>query len=233
MPRSNSFMIEPESDLNSILQNGHRFRYNMPQYDMQDVVISVHNIGELIVNSGELLACDLLIVPDSRYSLKKRVKPGKYTVKVSVADFEPTGETRIACSLLEISNEPVISWEAAAINDPDPVDKGERYLYGVDSGTGCFMDVELSNALEPFVWEKTGETYKFEKFCDRARAEMNKNSVGKYGTAQWANIDVTDELGANVIIFSSGWGDGGYRSYWGYDASGNVAALVTDFALFF
>ncbi|NOT69817.1 MAG: DUF4241 domain-containing protein [Hyphomicrobium sp.] len=34
----------------------------------------------------------------------------------------------------------------------------------------------------------------------------------------------------NVAMFHSGWGDGFYASYFGYDADGNVAALVTDFA---
>lgn len=35
---------------------------------------------------------------------------------------------------------------------------------------------------------------------------------------------------ANAIMFHSGWGDGFYASWFGYDADGNVAALVTDLA---
>lgn len=33
----------------------------------------------------------------------------------------------------------------------------------------------------------------------------------------------------NIIMFHSGWGDGVYASWFGYDAQGHVAVLVTDF----
>src|SRR4029078_4230104 len=36
---------------------------------------------------------------------------------------------------------------------------------------------------------------------------------------------------ANIVMFTSGWGDGFYASWFGYDAQGRVAALVTDFAV--
>lgn len=35
--------------------------------------------------------------------------------------------------------------------------------------------------------------------------------------------------GLNVMIFSSGYGDGFYASYWGFDDTGSPVALVTDF----
>jgi hypothetical protein len=35
---------------------------------------------------------------------------------------------------------------------------------------------------------------------------------------------------ANIAMFESGWGDGFYASYFGFDEEGRVAALVTDFA---
>jgi len=50
--------------------------------------------------------------------------------------------------------------------------------------------------------------------------------------AQGANIKVSERTEANVITFSSGWGDGGYASFWGYDALGDLTCLVTDFNLF-
>ena len=32
-----------------------------------------------------------------------------------------------------------------------------------------------------------------------------------------------------LVVFTSGWGDGVYPSYWGLDTSGIPVALVTDF----
>lgn len=34
-----------------------------------------------------------------------------------------------------------------------------------------------------------------------------------------------------MAMFSTGWGDGSYASYIGYDAEGQIARLVTDFYL--
>jgi hypothetical protein len=39
------------------------------------------------------------------------------------------------------------------------------------------------------------------------------------------------ETGANVVEFSSGWGDGCYASYWGLGDDGALCCLVTDFGL--
>jgi hypothetical protein len=36
-----------------------------------------------------------------------------------------------------------------------------------------------------------------------------------------------------VIVFQSGYGDGFYASYWGFDAEGQLVCLVTDFDLFY
>lgn len=46
---------------------------------------------------------------------------------------------------------------------------------------------------------------------------------------KWAEWD----FGAhgNMIAFQTGFGDGFYGSYWGYDAAGEIVALVADFAV--
>ncbi|GEM_PF-2788441 len=48
-------------------------------------------------------------------------------------------------------------------------------------------------------------------------------------TREWADFQLEDETGLNVVYFTSGFGDGLYPSYWGYDGAGDLACLVTDF----
>jgi len=229
--------MKPSSDLNSILQNGFSFKYERPpgwgMKGVQDVTISTHQIGELILTSGRLLAWDLLIGPDERYFFKKTVTPGTYPVVLSIADFHPTGETRVACAMLVLGRGPAVSWDLAAINNPDTESNADIDQYDVDSGTGSFMDVDTVQILNP-LWESTerNEPDKFEEFCDEVLVEMEKHSFGSRGTANWANITLSEGTGANVVTFSSGWGDGGYASFWGYDAHGDLTCLVTDFDLF-
>ncbi|GAC1458493.1 MAG: hypothetical protein NVS2B14_01350 [Chamaesiphon sp.] len=50
-------------------------------------------------------------------------------------------------------------------------------------------------------------------------------------TWDWADMCVSQETQGNIIAFSSGWGDGVYPTYLGYDAENNIAKVVTDFDL--
>jgi len=221
--------MKPLSDLNAILQDGYSLQYDLPNYGIQDVNISTHQIGKLVLTSGKLLAWDLLMVPDDRYFFKKNLKPGRYPVILSVADFHPVGDSRIACAMLRFSEERIVRWEVAAINNPDPEETEELISYGVDSGTGSFMDLDAAEILAP---EETFDEDEFWKYCDKVLAEMEKHKLGKYGRAGWAIMRASDSTEANIVTFSSGWGDGAYASFWGYDMSGGLTSLVTDFALF-
>ena len=68
--------MKPFSNLDAIIQDGCSFKCEMPDgYGMpgvQDVRISTHQIGKLILTSGKVLAWDLLMGPDEAI-LSKRV----------------------------------------------------------------------------------------------------------------------------------------------------------------
>jgi hypothetical protein len=165
----------------------------------------------------------------------KTVKPGRYPIIASLAEFSPSGDARFACVMLKISDAPTLSWEIALINEPDQTSTRDgRLTYGVDAGTGCFVDRDAAEVISNLVSMdvRYPEKDDFELFCDRVIAEMERNAFGKYRVAGWADLKVSEETEANIICFSSGFGDGGYASFWGYDSAGNLTSLVTDFALF-
>ena len=83
--------------------------------------------------------------------------------------------------------------------------------YGVDAGTGCFVDYDAAELIANLVSFEVRypEKDEFEMFCDRAIAEMEKNSFGKHRlTASWANMKVSHDSEANIVAFSSGWETG-------------------------
>lgn len=49
----------------------------------------------------------------------------------------------------------------------------------------------------------------------------------------WANVRPDADREENIICFRSGFGDGSYPSFFGFDANGQVCQLVTDFGLFY
>nr|WP_261401303.1 DUF4241 domain-containing protein [Chenggangzhangella methanolivorans] len=98
---------------------------------------------------------------------------------------------------------------------------GEIFGYGVDAGLGSFMDHEAVRAMR---WR--GRETKCDNYYDCVLADELAANNDDYAM----HLPMKDE-DANVAVFSSGWGDGFYATYWGEDESGQALALVTDFGV--
>lgn len=185
-------------------------------------VFKTHYIGELIVPSGSIVACDPFVFFNS-VPFATQIPVGAYPVVLSVADFND--DQRVAYAKLHISDRPAVRWEMALLphQDASSLKEDEFFGYPVDAGTGCFMDSEAASIfLKKFEDEVFAGDYSYSDFVI---AEMEKNYVH---TWDWANIK-TDETNANLIAFTSGLGDGSYPSYFGFGIDGKITSLVTDF----
>jgi hypothetical protein len=222
--------MKKRTDFAMAFQNGHSMRYDSPYYGTCRVTFSVHNIGHLILTSGRTRACDPLLEPETRDYFAKRVTPGRYPVILSIAEFKPREERRVAAAMLRLSRKVAIRWRIATVNGRKEYQGKERYSYPVDSGTGGFMDLDAARVLSELVEADYLDNCVVDRFEENYCARVCDELVGNEGL--WANVQVDQNTKANVIAFASGWGDGGYVSYWGYDAEGNTCSLVTDFALF-
>lgn len=173
-------------------------------------------IGDLVVTSGVIVACDPLMMPDT-VPFADMVQPGRYPVVLSVAE-RPSGDQRVAYAMLLLSEHAAVRWENATPQGKTlaALKPGHVFGYGVDSATGCFMDVDAASGLEE------AGSLDLRALFD----VLNKTYVP---TWSWADLFTDETTRANVIAFSTGWGDGFYSSYWGYDADGQKVTLVTDF----
>lgn len=153
-------------------------------------------------------------------AVKKTVKPSKYPVILYVQQIKD--DHRVAFAEIRFTENLPIHFELALTKDQDAEKLGEDeyYGYGVDSGTGSFMDEltcgELVTLIEPI---DDGMLPELEKALD-------DSYVYTYSTANYT-LPATDH---NLTAFSSGYGDGCYASYWGYDKNGELCCLITDFA---
>ena len=260
------------TDFEKAFRDGYQFEYGLTNNERQTVEFVTHFIGELVMPSGQLVACDPGIDEDFEFAFAQSLKPGRYPVFLSLAGFKPRTDSaqpenlpttiswlrslwgiksrqeskpayrRIACAMLQVSQQTPIRWEVAILN---PAWSAEYQNYGVDSGTGCFMDAEVARIIKRLGEVEAGENIAvaFNRFEDeywqpfmgtmwknRAAAISDEYPYDYKGC--WAHFCVNENTGANVIAFCSGWGDGGYASYWGYDAEDSIACIVTDFALF-
>lgn len=188
----------------------------------QTPALKLHTLGELVLPTGRIVACDPFLVSGEEEPFTRSVAPGRYPVLVNVASAED--DSRVAYAILRFADRPPVRWEMALLSEQEMETLGESefFGYGVDAGTGCFMDA----AAAPLLGARATEENEYNgDFIE----EMEKTYVH---TWSWGSFVLDPATGANVVAFSSGWGDGSYPSFWGFDESGAVACLVTDFGLF-
>lgn len=182
---------------------------------MGETTLRHHQVGDLILSTGKLVACDPFVTPEAEpFSLP--LPCGEFPVVLSVA--ETATDQRVAFATVRFKQTSQARWEmmATGAHDPSKLEPGHILGYGVDSGTGCFMDALAGRAL-------TQKMNHDSNFFETMMAEMDKTYRD---TWSWLNMKFGD---GNLIAFSSGEGDGIYGTYAGFDAQGKVAVVVTDF----
>lgn len=179
--------------------------------------------GLLNITSGRIVACDPLVQPERQPFVRSVSGRGAFTVEV----LQDNGRHALAVLWLRERGglqATDLRWAPALLEgqSQDALGDDEFYGYPVDAGVGCFMDVDGAKAMAEREASEAGKPGYVSYYDDVLHAEL--------GTA-----DMADHypLGAgtpnNVLIFSSGWGDGSYPSFWALDAAGEPVALVTDF----
>ncbi|MGQ4385495.1 DUF4241 domain-containing protein [Streptomyces sp. SAS_270] len=176
------------------------------------IVGDVVDAGPLRLPTGRVVACDPgWDSPVEPFTVT--VPPGEYRVEVAMAAYasEYEGahirlEDYTAARVL-VCEKPTETWELALRpgEDPRTLRDGEFYGFGVDTGTGCFVDAAAAERL-------TGrqDTIPDDDLPD--------------------GILVLDDprSGGNLIAYPSGLGDGTYPVWIGRAGDGEVTCLVAD-----
>jgi hypothetical protein len=204
-------------DLDRLLIPGARFTDEHGEY-----LVEAHPVDDIVLPTGRVVGCDPLVCPEAE-PFTVGVAPGRYPARAWVAVVLRDGDEadrRVAALELVVRDEPVVRWEMALVDDQDPatLDDDGFFGYGVDSGTGTLADPTALAALESWDSERVEDVF--------IPAQLPAGPVPSLIAA------VTDEAsGANVVTVTSGWGDGGYATWIGRTADGEVASFVTDFTV--
>ncbi len=190
--------------------------------------IQLHALPELQVPSGQIVTCDPFLVDGP--TLARPVAPGAYPVVLAVATFatgpndKDKGDQRVAAAFVRLGANPVTAWLAANFVGAKPARRGTEPAYGVDAGTGSFIDARAHHAIasEPPHWPTPS-------YVALERQLLTEHYTHTWG---WAVYQPDPRAAGNCVAFMSGWGDGAYTSYWGLDARGEPAILLTDFEVF-
>ncbi|BAY11280.1 DUF4241 domain-containing protein [Calothrix sp. NIES-2098] len=199
---------------------------NLSNEKLSDIIFTPYKVGELVLTSGKLVACDPLTLADSE-PFTANFAPGRYPVILSIAHIQKNNSRRVAYAMLCLSEQTPVAWEMAThpTEDLSSLQEDEFFGYGVDSGTGCFMDADTAQIMDDSIYSKN--TYQ-ESLFYKLNCELEKNYSP---TWDWADMCVDNSNQANVIAFSSGWGDGIYPTYFGFNIENKIVKVITDFHL--
>jgi hypothetical protein len=176
----------------------------------------VYRLPDLWLPAGQIVAADGFYMRQPPFT--RKIPPGRHPVEIAVAAF--AGDERIAFAQIRFSGRAVARWEMALLGgqDASTLEAGECFGYPVDLATGCFADPQAAKLInQASKWSK--------KFFKEVHAEMDK--VYRH-TRSWAHIETP---GGSAALFTSGFGDGVYPSYFGLDKTNEPVALLTDFCV--
>lgn len=194
-------------------------------------------IADLNLPSGKIITSDPFFTSDLR-AFSRTVTPGKYPVKIYLREVDEE-HYRVAFAKIKFKETRATRWILAVSDDMDleelnNMEEEDFFGFPVDAGLGCFID-EQTNTL---FLEKMDAFYKNnpdKNYYDDLLAEefvkYSASSPYSREMGDWNNHVVDEKTQQNVVMFASGWGDGYYPTYWGYNDKNETVELVIDFLL--
>ncbi len=197
-------------------------------------ISDVVDCGDLVLPVGQLIACDPFadLYPGPTRAIP--VPPGRYPVRVTLFDVSGAADGshyRVAYASLLLADRPEVTRRVLAPEYPPPTPipalaPGEFVGFSVDSNAACFVD---SGALG---YGMPREEDWFDKVFANGAPDAWITRLHDPGHihAQVANLPLPlARDGANIVLCTSGWGEGTYPTIGGYDADGVLIAVHLDF----
>jgi hypothetical protein len=191
------------------------------QINEETSTVHVETLTDLFLPTGQIVACDPSYNDTTPFI--QSVAPGRYRVSIAMIRHPQRGNRPLAARL-HLAEGEVARWVLAlrSGDDASTLKPGEYFCYGVDAGLGCFMDVQTARKHTDLLNDPDSPDEYWIALMD------------KYYLTElpyWMNHIVDESTGANLVMFSSGWGDGCYPTYEGWSADGRLLTLMTDFGL--
>lgn len=196
------------------------------------------DIGMLNCPSGKLIACDPMTSLMDAPALLQTIERGLYKVKVCVVPTKRYGD-RYSCVKLEITDEIPVRYElgVTGIEDlecelDDDLLENEVFGFGVDTATACLCDVQAQLDFQQYWTKHVAEKQDHEPYEYHFSHLMAQNAKAHplYQTSlgDWLNYTIPHSS-LNITMFTTGFGDGCYPVYFGYNAKDQICAVYISF----
>ncbi|SFI13200.1 DUF4241 domain-containing protein [Halpernia frigidisoli] len=190
-----------------------------------NILIDTFEAEDLHISSGQIIACDPVITND-KVPFLTQFPVGDFPVLI----HKEKESNCIAYVEVTFSKNSIKKWELAVCEDQkiSSLKEGEIFGYPVESGMGCFMDLETQtalNQLEVKLYVRKGEDFMgiYEEFFH----PFFYDTDGLVN--QFATLKPDSEKEENLIAFETGYGEGFYASYIAFDAEDKPVKIISEF----
>ena len=206
-------------------------------FDMKEIQgkkIFILDMGEIEFPTGDILVRDPLVwLNRDEKAYLTSVPRGKYRIETLVVKLEED-HYRYALSRVRFTeNVPNIYYEALKGDENlDDVDGDSIFGFNVDAGLATIVDIETRNAYCDFKdkWytENPNKNIYDDFFAEVFAKNAEENPVYQREGGDWINFKIPNsEL--SIPMIQSGFGDGRYPVYFGYDENGELCDLVVEY----
>ena len=192
---------------------------------IENPLIESFDAGKIELTSGKLVACDPLITNDMK-PFQTLFPIGSHKALI----HKERDSNCIAYAEIQFSEKNVSEWILATTEGQNISDLKDEEIFGypVESGMGCLMDADsqdLLNKLEQLLFERKGDDFMgiYEEFFHQHFFETNG------AIDQFALLKPHEQKPNNILAFESGYGEGFYASYIGFDENKNPVKIITEF----
>lgn len=202
------------------------------QSEIDGTPVDLLEVGTLALPSGQVVVTDPVELDDCT-ALMQQVPAGRYPVTICVVPDKHYGD-RYACLRVKITDAKPVRYDNGMVGTEDlteEIEDDEFYGFGVDSGLAAIADAQTQplyeTAREAMV--KAGEIDEWDNpFLSALKESYTIAPKYQREGGDWVNWAVPD-TDNNVIVCTSGWGDGYYPVYFGYDEQGDVTGIYVRF----
>ena len=195
-----------------------------------NMAVDLLDIGTVHFPTGTIFACDPLVELEDALPYLQTIPAGRYPVQICVVPSEKYGD-RYACVKVVVSREKPVRYELGMVGSEDldgELEDDAFFGFGVDAGMGCIADIQTQKMFKAYWAGRLAEDadidFYNDLFCDLLEENFQENPKYQRTCGDWLNWTVP-ESDCSLPLFASGWGDGYYPVYFGYDAQGKICGV--------
>lgn len=192
---------------------------------VESPLLESFEVGNIYLSSGKLVACDPVLTSDMK-PFTTGFPKGNFQVLL----HKERESNCVAYGEIIFTNKEITNWEMATTEGQNIKDLSDEEVFGypVESGMGCFMDFDTQNSLnelEQKLYHSKGADFMgiYEEFFHEYFFDENG------AIDQFAFLKPDEENPGNIFAFETGYGEGFYASYIGFDAQKIPVKIVTEF----